>query len=58
MEGLINTYRGDSAKDIQACAIASSGNHIAIACTNSICIYDFYSCNKMKAISLPMGLLI
>jgi hypothetical protein len=51
----MNTYRGDSISDIQACAISTQGNHLAIGSTNLITIYDFYSCNKIKNISLPLG---
>lgn len=57
-EGLINTFKGDSNKDIQACAISQHGNNIAIALINSVMIYDFYSCKKMRTISLAFGVSI
>ena len=54
-EGLVNTYRGDSITDIQACAISVQGNHLAIGSASLITVYDFYSCNKIKIINLPIG---
>lgn len=58
LEGLVNTYRGDNAKDIQAVAISPLGNHLAIAGLSSILIYDFYSCQKIQTITLPLGVQI
>ena len=57
-EGMSNTFRGDSINDIQDCAISSMGNHLAVASANTINIYDFFSCLKIKTFTLPLGVCI
>jgi hypothetical protein len=57
-EGFANSYRGDSVKDIQACAISPGGNHLAVSSPNCIFIYDFYSCSRIRTITLPFGIAI
>lgn len=57
-EGFVNSYRGDAVKDIQACAIAAEGNHLAVCSPNCIFIYDFYSCARLRSIALPFGVAI
>lgn len=57
-EGLTNTYRGDAINDIQNCAISNYGNHLAISNANTVFIYDFYSCTKLRSFNLPLGVAI
>ena len=54
-EGLTNTFRGENIKDIQSCAISPFGDHIAIASSTTIYLYDFYSCRKIRTIALSFG---
>lgn len=57
-EGFVNSYRGDSVKDIQACAISPAGNHLVVCSPNVVLVYDFYSCMRLRTISLPFGTMI